>query len=88
MIKKLVFNPLTADFDLIGNIPQLDADPASPNAEDMWVRKNQSAGVGGGKIIAPLGLGFLALSPAVGTSLSYDLSYQTKEGTTKRVSLS
>lgn len=88
MITKLKFNSLTGNLDLVSNVPQLDADPASPNAEDMWVRRNQSAGTGGGKIIAPLGLGFMALSPGVGGSITYDLSYQTKEGITKRVSLS
>ena len=87
MIKKLTFNPLIGNFDYVSAIPQLDTDPASPNAEDAWVRKTQSAGVGGGVIIAPLGLGFIALTPASGVSISYDLSYRTQEGTTKRVAL-
>lgn len=88
MIKKLTFNPLTSNFDYVSAIPQVDTDPASPNAEDAWVLKTQSAGVGGGVIIAPLGLGFLALTPGAGSSSSYKFSYRTKEGSTKRVTLS
>lgn len=88
MIQELIFNPITGKFDLTGSVPQYDADPASPNAEDMWVKRTASGGTGGGKIIAPLGLGFLALTPGVGGSSTYQLSYRTKEGTTKRVTLS
>lgn len=61
------------------SIQQLDADPVSPNPEEVWVRKNMSISDG-----SPIGL-LLALT-YVGT-LSYDLSYRTLEGTTKRVSL-
>jgi hypothetical protein len=88
MIKGYVFNPLSGNFDLVGKIPQLDADPASPSAEDVWVKKTQSAGAGGGVIIAPMGLGFIALTPGVGSSQTYELSFRTQEGTTKRVALS
>lgn len=68
-----------------GIIPQLDADPVSPTAEAAWVLKTGGA-VGGGEIKAFLGLGFPFLTTGVG-SATYQLSYQTKEGTIKRVSL-
>lgn len=85
MKKKLVFNPLTGRFDLIGHIPQLDSDPASPAQEDAWVLASISGGVGGGE---PLGLLLALTTPATGGSSTYELSYRTKEGTTVRVTLS
>ena len=88
MIKRLSFNPLTGNFDIISAIPQLAADPSSPNAEDAWVLATIGGGSGGGAIIAPLGLGFMAIAPNTGGSSTYQFSYRTQEGTTKRVTLS
>lgn len=68
-------------------IPQLSTDPTSPKAQDTWVLATVSAGSGGGVYKAALGLGFPYLSKASGGSSTYQLSYRTKEGTTKRVSL-
>jgi hypothetical protein len=62
-------------------IPQLNSDPASPAAEDAWVRK--TAGTGGGEPIGMLlGLTYPGSGPTV-----YEFSYRTKEGTTVRVEL-
>ena len=72
----------------VGRIPQRSTDPTSPQAEDAWVLKQQSAGTGGGIIQAFLGLGFPMLSPGVGSSTTYSFSFRTKEGTTKRATLS
>lgn len=89
MIPKTKLNIYTGKLDLVEHIPQLDADPASPNAEDAWILKEGvGGGSGGGTIIAPLGLGFIALTTGGGGSLTYKLSYRTKEDTTVRVSLS
>ena len=40
MISKTKLNIFTGKFDLVEHIPQLDADPASPNEEDAWVLKS------------------------------------------------
>lgn len=67
-------------------IPQYDTDPVSPNPEDAWVLHSTSGGSGGGTILAMMGGGFMASS--VGTSTdSYQFSYRTLEGTTKRATL-
>ena len=90
MITGLKFNPITGQLDQVSKIPQLDADPASPKAEDAWVLKSGGGGgAGGGVIIAPLGLGFVALTPGSGGGAStYQFSFRTQEGTTIRVALS
>lgn len=87
MIKKLTFNPFTGNFDFVNTIPQLNTDPASPNAEDAWVKRT-----GSGSSIpdgTPIGL-LLALTYTgnSGSSFTYAFAYRTKEGTTVRVALS
>lgn len=90
MAKKLIFNILSSEFDYIddginGNstitIPQLNADPASPNAEDAWVLRSPIYSAG-----TPLGL-LLAITNTSIVGYTYQHSYRTKEGTTVRVSL-
>jgi len=89
MIKKLIYNPITSNFDFISNIPQLDADPASPNAEDAWVLRSGGAVSGGGVIKGWIGLGSTPiLSPGSGGASTYALKYRTQEGTTVGVALS
>ena len=86
------FNIFTGNFDLVGSgssgtasIPQYSTDPASPAAQDAWVLKTSSGGSGGGK---PYGLLAAITQPNTGGSSSYQFSYRTIEGTTKRVTLS
>lgn len=77
------FDALLGKVRFRDKVRELDADPASPTAEDAWVLK-QGGGGGEGE---PIGL-LLALtysSPAV--ALTYDLSYKTKEGDIVRASL-
>lgn len=88
MITNIKFNPLIANFDLVGSIPQLDADPSSPNAEDVWVLRTITGGVGGGEIKGFTGMGMPILTVGAGGSQTYQLSYYTKEGTIERASLS
>lgn len=82
MSLKYKVNPLGKPFDIVQDtadtnyIPQLDADPASPSAEQVWVRKSGNAG-------SPMGL-LLSLTT---NAITYQLSYRTIEGTTKRVSI-
>lgn len=87
MIKKVAFNPLSGEFDLISAIPQLNADPSSPNPEDAWVLKT-GGGSGGGTIKAFLGGGAPLPTVNGGGSPTYQFSFRTIEGTTKRVTLS
>ncbi len=87
MIKKIAFNPLSGEFDLISNIPQLNADPSAPNSEDMWVLKT-GGGSGGGELKAFSGLSFPIISTNGGGAATYQLSFRTKEGTTVRTTLS
>lgn len=64
-------------------IPELYADPASPDPEEVWVLMTTL----GGQIshsLAPLGM-LLTSTAAV---ITYQLSYRTLEGTTVRVTLS
>ena len=73
--------------DKVGIIPQLTSDPVSPAGEDAWVLATIGGGSGGGTLKAFSGLGFPIISPNTGGTQLYQLSYQTKEGTTKRVNL-
>ena len=88
MSDKYKINVFTGKFDLVEHIPELTADPASPRQEDAWVLQEGTGISGGGKIIAPLGLGFIALTTGGGGSLTYTLKYRTKADTTVGVSLS
>lgn len=80
-----VFNPFTGNFDYTAaagaSIPQLTADPASPAAEDAWVLYTAAA-LRPQTSLFPLGMALLTGTPA-----TYQFSYRTNEGTTKRVSL-
>lgn len=69
------------------NIPQFDSDPVAPNPEDAWVLKTTVGGIGGGMLIMYAGLGFPMLTPGAGGGVTYQFSYRTLEGTTKRVAL-
>lgn len=92
MVKRVI-NPSTGDLDAIGGdtntggvtIPQLNSDPSSPTAESAWVLRTGSGGAGGGK---PIGLLLSLTTTGAGGSLAYQFSYRTKDGTTKRVTLS
>lgn len=63
------------------NIPQLNADPPSPAPESAWVLATPI--VSGG---SPIGL-LLALTGSSVTGYTYQFSYRTLEGTTRRVAL-
>jgi len=69
-----------------GTIPQYDADPGSPNAEDAWVLHSTSGGAGGGELKFIAGL-MTPITSVGAVSHTYQLSYRTQEGTTKRVTL-
>ena len=89
MIKKLTFNVFTSNFDYVSAIPQLDTDPASPNAEDAWVLKTGGGVSGGGVIQGWIGLGstpILTVGAGAGAA-TYEFKYRTQEGTTKKVAL-
>ena len=87
-MQTVILNPLPAPLALTYYIPQLSADPASPNAGDSWVLRQGSGGSGGGKLKMIVGLGFPYVSVNTGGAFSYKFSYQTTEGTTKRSTLS
>ncbi len=68
-------------------IPQLDIDPTSPAAQSAWVLRTGAVGSPNpGKLNAFMGLGFPYIG-AAGHSV-YQFSYQTIEGTIRRVALS
>ena len=87
MSLQLVFNPFTGKFDFVNaattttTIPELSADPASPTPEEAWVLHTQQQVPG-----SSIGL-LLSLTYATGAAEKYQFSYQTLEGTIKRVSL-
>ena len=88
-------NPTTGLLDITGgslSIPQVTSDPVAPAAESAWVLKTGSGGtkVGGGKILAFLGLAFpyATVGSGGGGTLTYRFSYRTLEGTTRRVQIS
>ena len=84
---KPILNPLPAPLALTYYIPQLSADPASPATGDSWVLRQGSGATGGGKLRTFHGLGFPYLTVGSGGSFTYKFSYQTVEGTIKRVAL-
>ncbi len=88
MIKQLIPTPIGDEVQFLSNIPQLNADPSSPNAEDLWVLKTGGGSSGGGTLKAFIGLGFPILSTGSGGAATYELSFRTKEGTTIRTTLS
>lgn len=71
-----------------GKIKQYNTDPTSPKAETAWVLKTSGAAVSTSG--SPIGL-LLVLTYAntqAGTADTYQLSYRTKEATTKRITIS
>lgn len=84
---KPLYNPLLKkNIQFINDIPQLTADPAAPTDESAWVlRQGTGGGIPDG---TPIGM-LLALTYTgdPGTPYTYQFSYRTKDGTTKRVSL-
>ncbi len=80
------YNPIEDEFNIVGNIPQLSSDPATAQAEDTWVLASIAGGTGGGKIMGFMG-GMPLLTVNSGGSAVYSLSYKTKEGDIKRVTL-
>lgn len=80
-------NPFTGKFDFTGDagevaIPELQADPASPTAEQAWVLASGGADTG-----SPLGL-LLCLTSAADVSAGpFYFSYRTTAGTTVRTLL-
>ena len=101
MAEKFIVNHFTGKFDAtksddaydarylqIGDciIPQITADPASPDAESAWVLRSGSGGaIADG---TPIGL-LLALTykDNAGVAYSYALKYRTKDSTTLSVAL-
>jgi len=79
-----IFNPSSGGSASGTTIPQLSSDPSSPAAQTAWVLRTGSGGSGGGK---PIGLLLSLTQPNTGGSFTYQLSYRTIEGTTKRVTL-
>lgn len=68
-------------------IPEYSSDPSSPNAQQAWVLRSGSGGTGGGKLTFVGGFGAMMTKHNTGTTFTYQFSYMTLEGTTKRVSL-
>ena len=81
-----LFNPFTGKLQLTNKIPQVTSDPSSPLAEDAWILATISGGSGGGKLNAFFGA-FPYISPNTGGTASYQFSFRTLEGTTKRATL-
>jgi hypothetical protein len=70
----------------VTTIPEYYTDPVSPVAEQAWVLATGSGAIADG---TPMGL-LLALTYTGngGSGFTYQFSYRTIEGTTKRVTLS
>ena len=87
MSLKIVFNPFTGKFDYVNpttataSIPELTSDPVAPDPEEAWVLYSGTIPAG-----TPMGL-LLSLTYATSVTGTYQFSYRTLEGTTKRVSL-
>lgn len=87
MSLKIIFNPFTGKFQYINVatsnvvIPELTSDPVSPTSEEAWVLYSGTIPAG-----TPMGL-LLSLTYATPTTGTYQFSYRTLEGTTKRVAL-
>ena len=74
-------DPLSLHF-----LGQLNTDPVSPTAQQAWVLATISGGSGGGKLRSFLGA-FPYIAPNTGGTSSYQFSFRTLEGSTKRVAL-
>lgn len=86
------FNPFTGKLDIAGggagtsSIPQYDTDPVAPEAGDAWVLRTTSGGAGGGTLQFIAGL-MTPITSVGAVSSTYELSYRTEQGTTKRATL-
>lgn len=85
MRKKFVFNPITEDLDLIGNLPQLEYDPTNPAPEDAWVLKRAVTDLA--PLGSPIGFGLLFSYSSNTIVYEHQLSFRTKLGTTMRVAM-
>lgn len=76
---------ITSATSTVANIPEYDADPSSPANGDVWVlRSTSGGGAGAGEAYGML----TAITNAgTGATKTYQLSYKTETGGTKRVSL-
>ena len=77
---------VTGDGSIIGLIPQLTSDPASPDAETAWVLRSGTGGaIADG---TPIGLLLsLTYTGNAGVAFTYAFKYRTKENTTLSVAL-
>jgi hypothetical protein len=66
---------------IVGFIPQLSADPASPDQQTAWVLSEPVYSDG-----TPIGL-LLAITQSAITGYTYDLKYRTEQDTTISVAL-
>lgn len=79
---KLKKDTVQGILDLVSTpIPQYDADPVSPTAEDAWVRRSPVFSSG-----SPFGFLFLLTATAI-TGYTYAFRYRNKEGSTVGVAL-
>jgi hypothetical protein len=88
-----VENPVVGGGKGNGYIPELLVDPVPLVAEQSWVLKTGggSSVSSGGALMGILGLATYMVSVGThtaGGALSYQFSYRTLEGTTKRVTIS
>lgn len=76
---------ITSATSTVANIPEYDTDPTSPTNGDVWVLRTTSGGGAG----AGSAYGMLAAitNAGVAATKTYQLSYKTETGGTKRVSL-
>ena len=72
---------MTGDGSIIGLIPQLDSDPASPDQQTAWVLSEPVYSDG-----TPIGL-LLAITQSAITGYTYALKYRTEQDTTITVGL-
>jgi len=85
------FNPFTGKLDQVnptgggGTVPEYSSDPASPSANDTWVLRTTYPTDGTAGNFRILGLNMLYAGSV--TASTYQLSYQTEAGITKRVSI-
>jgi len=70
--------------DLKVLLPEVIADPANPETNEVWVLKTMGSSVGGGALISPMLL--FTLPGAVGPT-EYNLSWQSVSDGIKRVEL-
>lgn len=77
------FDALLGKVRFRDRILQLPTDPSNPVSQDAWVLQQG----GGGGEGSPIGLLLSLTNATTAGAETYELSYRTKEGTTKRVEL-